>query len=303
MPGIYGTHAGRFVKHPQHSPENTASGMGTPNPNGVYVHAGYDSQITEGGTTEHDDAAVFAKYDLVASALLGINYNWGLTFRPLPTDFSLVSWGVNSPNGAGTIDEAKTFLYSQKVGTAQAEKYKKWIGCIPTSTSWEIQRTGAVVTMTGRATSITDYTSTHGLTSPTFASDPAFSSNPPVTGTNSGSNPLNVGGNNFDTPRFRMDVNWTVAELRPNGIISIQEIGVTARRITLEFVTWTKGDTFLADLNSYTPVSVTYKVSNSPLYKLEFTNCYKISYDKTDSPGGEFTTERVGMIALGVVAG
>jgi len=293
----YGTLAARFVKHPQHAPEDSA-GYGTPNPNAVFVHAGYDSSITEGATAEHDDAPLFTKYDLVASGLMGLNYTWGLTFRPLPSDLTLLSWGINLPNGAGTLDVSKTLLYSQKIGSAQSEKFKKWIGMLPLSTSLEVQRTGAVITMNGRCSNITDWTTTHGLTSPTFASEPNFVANPPVTGITSGANPLTVAGTNFDTPRFRMDVNWTIAEIRPNGIVSVQELGASARRTTLEFVTWTKGDSPLADLNSYTPVTISYKVTGS--YTLTFSNCYKISYDKTDAPGGEFTTERVGFIALTV---
>lgn len=296
----YGTLAAKFVKHPQHSPENTASGYGTPNPNGTYVHAGYDSQIVEGGTAEHDDAVIFAKYDLVASGLQGINYNWGLTFRPLPTDLSLISWSTNLPNGAGTMDESKTILYSQKIGTAQAERFKKIIGSLPTSLSVEVQRTGAVCTLNGRASSITDWTTTHGLTSPTFAADPNFIANPPVTGLTPGANPLTVAGTNFDTPRFRYDVNWTIAEMRPNGIVSVQELAPSARRVTLEFVTWTKNDSPLADLSSYTPVTITYKLTST--YTVTFTSCYKISYDKTDAPAGEYTTERLGFIAMSVNA-
>lgn len=295
---VKGTLPALFVKHPGHAPEQLAT-PGTADPNGVYVHAGYESDLTETATAEHTDTPLFSSYDLVSSALSGLTYNWGLTF--IAADDVLLKWMCNLPAGAGTIAQTKTLLYSQMINGT--EKYKLFKGCLPSSCTVRMTRPMVQVTAAGRASTITDFQTTSTLTSPNLTALSSPPASAPWAAKDAGLNPLTVGGSTMAALEFTFTVNWTLAELTPLGLITYQEIGPAARRITLEFLTYRKGDNFIADLNSYTPVAVDMKLHNtSPVLWAHFTNCYKVSYTPTGltAGGGEFVGERVGMIALGV---
>jgi hypothetical protein len=298
-----GTLPALFVKHPGHAVETS---IGTADPNGVYTHLGYDSDLTETATSEHEDTGLFGYYDLVASSLTGLTYNWGMTFKMI--DDVLAKWCCNLPisGNSATLDKSKTFLYSQKIDGV--ENYKLFKGCLPTSFTLRVTRPMVQATVAGRAQTITDFATTSGLTSPNLAALSVKPTLQPWTGKDTttgvvGVHPLTIAGVQMSTLEFTMTVNWTLAELTPLGLITYQEIGPSARRITLEFTTYRKGDTFLSDLSSYTPVAVDFKIHNaSPILWAHFTDCYKVSYTPVGlSPGaGDYTSERVGMIAMNV---
>jgi hypothetical protein len=299
-----GTLPALFVKHPGHAPET--GGIGVADPNGVYVHAGYDSDLTETATAEHEDTPLFSYYDLVASALSGLTYNWGMTFKLI--DDVLAKWCCNLPiaGNALTMAVSKTLLYSQKIDGI--ENYKLFKGCLPTSCTIRVTRPMVQATVAGRAATITDFSATSGLTSPNLTALGTKPTIQPWTGKDTttgvvGVHPLTIAGIQMACMEFTMTVNWVLAELTPLGLITYQEIGPASRRCTLEFVTYRKGDNFLSDLSTYTPVAVDFKLHNaSPVLWAHFTDCYKVSYTPVGlTPGGgDFTTERVGMIAMSV---
>src|ERR1041385_2718181 len=293
-----------MVKHPGHAPENLAT-PGTADPNGVYVHAGYDSDLTETGTSEHEDTGLFTSYDLVASSLIGLTYNWGLTYKAI--DDVLMKWCCNLPAGAGTIAQTKTFLYSQLIDST--EKYKLFKGCLPQSFTCRVTRQMVQCTIAGRASVITDFLTTSTLTSPTLTPLTTKPTTQPWTGKDTtgtagiGVYPLTIAGTPMPVMEFTYTVNWNLAELTPLGLVTNQEIGPSARRITMEFVTYRKGDTFLQDLNSYTPVTLDFKIhagSGAQQVIAHFVDAYKVSYTPVGQTvgAGDYTTERVGMIAM-----
>ena len=295
---VKGTVPAQMVKHIGHSPEGLTT-PGVADPNGIYVHCGYDSDITETATVEHEDAPLFTSYDLVCSSLMGLTYNWGLTFKAF--DDVLLKWMCNLPAGVGTMAQTKTFLYSQLINGV--EKFKLFKGCLPTSITCRVTKPSIQCTVAGRASTITDFQTTHTLTSPNLAALTAALSGCAWAAKDCGTNPLQIASVAMPAMEFTFTVTWTLATLEPLGLTTYQEIGPTARRITLEFLTYRKGDPFLADLNSYTPVAVDFKIHNSaPAVWARFTNAYKVSYTPVNmtAGGAEFIGERVGMIAQGV---
>lgn len=296
-----GTLPALFVRHPGHAPEALAT-PGTQDVAGTYVHAGYASEFTEGATAEHEDTGLFSSYDLVSSSLMGLTYNWGLTYKAV--DDVLLKWACNLPNGVGTMAQTKTFLYSQKINTV--ENFRVIKGCLPQSCAVRVTRPSIAVTLNGRASVINDFNASSGLTTVATQTS-ALTTEPtsqPWTGkdtTTGTTSPLTVNSVLMPCLEFNFNVNWTLAELTPLGLITYQEIGPSARRITFEFTTYRKGDTFLADLNSYTPINVDMKLHNaSPLLIAHFVECFKVSYAPIGQTvgAGDYTGERVGMIAM-----
>jgi len=58
---------------------------------------------------------------------------------------AVLAWGMNSPNGAGTPDESRTFFWSRKMGLAGVETYQTFRGCKPVETTLTINNEGFLV--------------------------------------------------------------------------------------------------------------------------------------------------------------
>jgi hypothetical protein len=123
---------------------------------------------------------------------------------------------------------------------------------------------------------------THGLTTPVFATNPTAI---PWTNLSGGVNPLKIGVAAsevaVDTPSFSCSVTHNLERVKPNGQTDVKFVEPTLRDVTFEFDTWHKDTTLIADQKSLTARSMLYNLSSNR--RLVFTDAFLESLGMSDA--------------------
>jgi hypothetical protein len=253
--------------------EETQYGV-TPD-NAVFVHAGPLVELTENVDIGSIKYRQIGSRDIYSLIKTGEMYSFELTFNPI--DDALIKYGINLPGGTGTIEKSLTFIKSQKIN--DTEMFTLYKGCRCDSIDVEVTNDGAVeVTMTFLCREITTPSATHGLVTPTFASNPTQE---PWTNLSPGSGPLTINAIAVDTPSWSMTVSNNLEVVKPNGELIAKFVEPTLRDISFEFDTWLKDTVLLADTKTLTPRAMEYKLSADR--KLVFTDAYLESQETSDA--------------------
>lgn len=248
----------------------------------TFLHPGPITDLSESLETQNIKYRQLGSRDIYSLIKSGEAYSFEIKFTPI--NANLINYGINLPAGTGTIEKSLTFIKSQKINNV--EMYTLYQGCKCDSIDYEITADGVHdVTMSFMAKNITTPSTTHGLTTPTFASNPTST---PWTGFESGSNPLTLNSLNYDVPRFKFSVTNNLEAIRPNGELILKFLEPTNREVTFDFDTWVKDTVLLADTKSLTARAMTYKLtgaSSTPAnLTATFTDAYLESVDTSDSP-------------------
>lgn len=255
----------------------TPSNFGvTPTASPSFTAAGLNTEITLSPDITHEDVNILGSEDLVDAVKTGELYTFTTRFNP--TDVNLFTYGLVAAGGTSTLDESLSFIFSEKLdGT---ENYTFMKGCRPTSTTLSLERGTWGIDMTWVCKEITTPATSHGLTTPTFASAPTAS---PVTHTDAGSDPFTWNSTAFPERRFSTTVTRDMATLSVNGENQITYTKPTMRSIEFSVDVFVKNTTLLADFKSKTNRASTYKFSSSPSKTLTYSNCIITSWASAKS--------------------
>jgi hypothetical protein len=287
----------RYSILPQYAAETT---QGTPNANAAYKLAGYTQSITPDYQAEHQDDALFGKYDWQSSVQLGRIWRWTIVFSPYDGD--LLKRGTLLPAGAGTAEEALTFVEGTLINGVL--NYRLHYGSIISSVTGQINRGGFRMTHTYESTDVSDWITAHGLTSPDFVTLAEVPTTDPWSHLTPGTDPITIAGTATDIQDIRWDINWNLAKMQPNGVFSYKYAEVSSRRVTLSLTAWLKNNLLRGYVKNYTKLDVAVKLNSggTPL-TFTFKDCVFDRYAQPQSAGGNaFATETItGMAINGIV--
>ena len=217
----------------------------------------------------------------------GQMYSFEIEYSPF--DIDLLARGINNPNGTGTIEKSLSFLYSKLINGT--EYYYILKGAKTDQITIEITKEAVNVTQSFLCREVTTPTTSHGLTTPTFASAPT---GVPWTGKDGGDDPLTYDGSSYDTPRFNLEVAWNLDPGQPNGQTLIKFLDPTNKDVNCDFDVWLKDTTFIAALKSNDEVDISYSMNDSSSADLAITDFHSESYDfEEDADSNEMSTEPV----------
>jgi hypothetical protein len=268
--------------------------------NAAYTLPGFASTITPDYTAQHQDDAIFGKYDLHSSTHTGrLNR---LTLNYAPFDITMIERGMLLPNGAGTAEEYLTFIESTLIDGD--EMFRLHVGSIITSQSGQINRGSFRMTHVYEVADVSDWVLNHGLTSYNFVTFGEIPTDPAWSHLVAGEDPCEIDGVIVDVSDFRWDINWPLARLEPNGYFSFKYARQSARRIGLSITSWLKDNVLKNYVKDYTEQDVDYTIKSGagPDYILHFLRCKFDRYTQSAQAGGNaFATETISGICLGGV--
>lgn len=207
--------------------------------------------------------------DIYTALLLEELYSFALRYQPINT--AGIRYGTELPGGTGTIEKALSFLYSQLLADNATEQYTFLKGSRCDKIEIEITKAGVFVVQNFLCREITAWANAHGLTTPTFASADTAK---PWVGKDSGANPLTINSNNYDTPRFKVTVQWNMQLITPNGETKAKFIEPTNRDIFVELDTWLKDNVLHQDAKALTARSASYVLNATGPKTLTLGNLY-----------------------------
>lgn len=171
------------------------------------------------------------------------------------------------------------------------EQYQIAKGCSISSVTINVN-SGEVVTVDSDwiANDISNWSTTSGLTTPTYAT--ALTATPWSTVT-TGANPLSWNSQNYDVRNFSCTINQNPDRIQVVGQTGTTWIQPTIREITFEMdVVW-KDTTLQTDAKSHTPRTMTFNLNSVGPTTLTFTEAQIEDYDETvsaDSTEAKVTT-------------
>ena len=210
-----------------------------------------------------------------------------IEYQPIDTD--LMAYGINDPNGTGTIEKSLSFLYSKLLNGV--EHYYIIKGCKTDQIQIEVTKEAVNVTQSFLAReAITPITTANaGFTTPTFASVPTGK---PWVGRDGGANALVYDGTPWYTPRLSCEIAWNLDPGQPIGDTYIRFLDPTNKDCNLDFDVWQKDTTFIAALKTEDRVDLSYTLNSASNAVITMTNFGNETYSlEEDSDSNETTTE------------
>jgi hypothetical protein len=177
-------------------------------------------------------------------------------------DVTFVKYCMNAPDTTtATADSSIAFLFSFKV--AGTETFRILRGCLPESASINVSNTGFVeFTATFAVYSPADEVTTHGLTTPTFATQ---STNTAWSHSDSGSSPFTWDSVSYPEMGFGIDVNYEHTVLESSGDLTIQWASISQRTISGSASVFKKDSLLQADTTAGNKISATRVLKTSTL--------------------------------------
>lgn len=197
----------------------------------------------------------------------------------MPVDSTMMKYGVNVAAGSGTVGKSLSLLMSQDINTT--ENYVLFQGARTNTIDVEITEGGPVlVTQTFKCKNITTPNSSHGLTTPVWAS---VINVPPWSNINGGSQPLKINSLGYDLSRFKMSVSTGLDTVQPIGETLTKFIEPTLRTITVDMDMYIQDTQTLSDVKALTARSAVYTIDTTAPTTLTITNLQLNKYSSVDS--------------------
>jgi hypothetical protein len=247
----------------------------------TFINAGPIQEFTPNIETNSVNYRMLGSEDLYKVLKTGERFSFDITFNPI--DKNLLSKGVNlTTDATHNREQSLTFLMSQLMypgtGSSLSEHYIIAKGCSCDSTSIDISLEAVNISQTWIANDIPIPTTTHGLTTPTFASAITAA---PWTGITAGSNSLTFGGDDYILRGFSCTVSHNTDQFQPIGEANVFATIPTIRDISGSFDVLHSGTDLQADTEAVVPRAATVKLSTDT--KITFTDMYLTSYNETIS--------------------
>jgi hypothetical protein len=229
----------------------------TPTASPVFTSAGEIESVSETTELALKRYRSLGMEDLYQFLKNGQMYSFEVVYQPISS--ALIKYGTQAQGGGtGTIDKSLSFLYSEDIN--DIENYVFYKGARCDQVSVEVTNDSVKVSQNFICKDITTPSTTHGLTTPTFAS---ANSAAPWTGTDGGSNPFTHNSNNYDVDKFKFTVARGLDAIRPNGETLIKLLIPTIRTITGEFDVVRKDTALITDCKNLTARAASYVLKSS----------------------------------------
>lgn len=207
-------------------------------------------------------------------------YDFSISYAPI--DSTLLGAMINL-SGTQNRDKSYTFVLSQLHNNAGTltEMYQIVRGASISSATITVN-SGEIVMVDSDwiASTVSDWSTTSGLTTPSFAA--ALTGTPWSTVT-TGTNPLTWNSQSYDVRNFSVTVNQNPDRVQVVGQTATTWVQPTIREITFEMdVVW-KDTTLQADTKSHTPRTMTFQLNSTGPTTLTFTEASLEEYDETVS--------------------
>lgn len=251
-----------ITKHLQYVEETTYGTTPTSTPS--FTNAGSIIDLRETLEESVNRYRRLGSEDMYKQLETGELYSFEVTYQP--TASTLIKYGTQAPGGTGTIEKSLSFVYSEDIN--DTENYVFFEGAKCDRTRIEVTPTSVLVTQNWICQNITTPSSSHGLTTPTFAS---ADTGTPWVGADGGSNPFTHNSNNYDVDRFVIEVERNLDAIQVNGQTQISFLVPTNREITGEFDVLRKDTTLIADMKTLAQRTASY-VLKSATSTVSFTN-------------------------------
>jgi hypothetical protein len=241
---------------PQYAVE---SSIGVLAESAVFALPGYAASMSDIEENITKDDYIFGKYDPHTSTKNGEMRTFELNY--MPNSIDLIKRGLVLPNGAGTAEETVTFIERARVNNIL--QYKKRVGALVTQQTGQINRGGFTIKHTYECQDISDWASAHGLAgTPNFVTKGEVPTTEAWSHLTPGVNPCLVDGVITKVQDITWEVNWTVAKLDPNGVVTYEDIEHAKREINLTISGFLKDNAFKTLWRNYNRVDVRYKINN-----------------------------------------
>lgn len=237
----------------------------TPASSPSFTSAGEIISVKENTEVAMQRYASIGAEDIYKFLKNGELYSFEVQYQPI--DSALIKRGTQAQGGgSGTIDDPLSFVYSEDIDGV--ENYTFYLGARCDQVKVDVNSEAVLVAQNFLCKDIATPTTSHGLTTPTFANANTGS---PWTGSDSGSNPFTHNSLNYDTMKFGFTVARNLHAIRPNGETKIKFLVPTIRRITGEFDIIRKNTTLITDAKALTARSASY-VLKSAVSTASFTD-------------------------------
>jgi hypothetical protein len=205
-------------------------------------------------------------------------YEFEINYAPI--DSTLMQAMINL-TGTHNRNNSYTMLISQLHNNAGTlvEQFQILRGCSISEVDITVE-SGEIVMVESQwiASTITEWSTTHGLGTPTFA--PALTATPWSTVT-TGLNPLTWNSQTYDVRAFSCTVNQNPDQVQVVGQTATTWVQPTIREIEFEMEVVWKDTTLQADAKSHTPRTMTFQLNSTAPTILSFTEAAIEEYDET----------------------
>jgi len=237
-----------IVKPLQYIEEGTtAATFGVMPTSPTFIAAGINTDISLDPDIQKEDVLTLGKLDIHEQVKTGERFTFNL--KSDISDLVLANYGVNTPNGTGTIDASVAFLYSYNEDAT--EQFQTMLGCRPITTTLSVDRANWKLDQTWLCKDITD-PSASGPVGSTFITAPPSAA--PITHADQ-ADPFTWDSVVYDTSSISLSVAFDLAQLEVNGQLQIQSSRAATRRITADVEVYLKDGLLWPDNNALTKVT------------------------------------------------
>lgn len=262
------------ILQPQFAEETV---YGEPVTSATFAHTGPLVEMAEAIETGSLEYRQIGTRDINSMIRTGVGYTFDLTFNPINT--TLIEYGINLPNGTGTIEKSLTFLKSQLLDGV--EHFHVYTGCRTDSIDISIASDSAVeVSTSWIAKEARTPSTTMGLPGTPIPHVGGVAGEP-WTNLTPGVDPLTWNGITTDTNSFSCSVTNNLEPIKPNGMISNKDTPPTLRNVEWEFTTWYYNTQLISDVKALQFRPMEYKLSTTK--KLVFVDAYPESVSMSDN--------------------
>jgi len=238
------------IKKPQFVVEGTTAALyGVTPTNPVFVPIGRDATLVEAPTPTKAELRTSGNVDKQRNDLTREVNTVALNFKVTASDFDILKWFSNVPNGAITADETRSFIWSY-TNNAGVETFQRFLGCQPLdSTITEDNEGYVIIDATLTCQSIVEDTTGPTIGSGSFATPLTVA---PLTHKDSGATPFTYNTVVTEVENFAITVTFVYAE--QNSISATQKLysKPTQRVITGSSIIFKKNLTIQADAKAVT---------------------------------------------------
>jgi hypothetical protein len=283
----------------------------TPTPGPVtFTSIGWGLTLGEEIAIESDKLRMLGSYDVEKQLKLGQTITSEITYKPF--DFKVAGYGLKAPipptqtppdpTGLarnGTVGVSISILMTALINGI--EKWKVWTGVKFGGCSGEITRDGGCTfTLPFECQGVTGWTNepvwTNGAA--VYAANPTATT--PWTGISGGIDPLDYGGQKYDSTSFSFNVDLGVMNYTPLGKSTFKFRKSMQRNMTCEFNTLVRDNVIIGNTEGYTPVDVEYTFFTGK--KLKFSGVQIDNYTRNaDANSTDFWIEELAGQASGAL--
>jgi len=262
------------ILQPQFAEETN---YGVPVSNASFTHTGPLVEMAEAietGSLEYRQIGTRDPHSFIPT---GTSSTFDLTFNPINS--TLIEYGINLPDGPGTIEKSLTFLKSQLLDGV--EHFHVYTGCRADSIDISVSSDSAVeISMSFIAKEARTPSTTMGLPG-TPVTHTGGVAGEPWTNITPGVDPLRWNNIATDTNSFSCSVTNNLEPIKPNGMTSNKDTPPTLRNVEWEFTTWYYNTALIADVKTLQKRPMEYRLSTTK--KLVFVDAYPESISMSDN--------------------